>query len=386
MPREADDPAPGRADTDASISVERATADSAFAEADAQRRLEILIGRDRVLADHRVMLFRQRADRNLAQARSLAPPGSDEVIEERHAADEGMRAERSVTDALLESERRSADGREECWQEEQMAAHVERESQRVDTNARLANERSMSDAVSVDRDTGRSALAAADLAQMRREDVFAMVAHDLRSPLFVILGNAELLAESVESEELREVAQDVTVAAGRMGRLLTDLMDVAQIDAGQFPLAKASRDVRALLLELRRACLPLVESRGLRLVIDVPETELIASIDHDRVTQVLTNLLGNAMKFTPAGGRVALHVEPGGEALVFVVTDDGAGIPPESLPHIFDRFWQRDSDTRRGLGLGLYICKAIAEAHGGGISVQSEPGVGSVFRVSLPVT
>jgi len=178
----------------------------------------------------------------------------------------------------------------------------------------------------------------------------------------------------------------VTLAAARMGRLLTDLLDVAQIDAGRFPLEKRRHDARALLSEVRRAYRPLFAGRGVSLVIDAPEELVLASFDYDRVEQLLSNLLGNAMKFTPAGGRVALHVERSGQQLVFVVRDDGIGIDPDTLPKIFERFWRYDTDSRPGLGLGLYICRTIAVAHGGDITVQSELGGGTTFRVSLPVS
>ena len=113
---------------------------------------------------------------------------------------------------------------------------------------------------------------------------------------------------------------------------------------------------------------------------------MAAFFDYDRIVQVLSNLLGNAMKFTQSGGAVALHVERQAELLVFTVRDNGVGIPQASLPHIFERFWNIDSDTRRGIGLGLYICENIIQAHGGTIGAESEPGKGATFRFSLPAT
>ncbi|MDZ7670315.1 MAG: ATP-binding protein [Gammaproteobacteria bacterium] len=329
----------GRADTDASIYSERATANTAFRQADAQRKLEILIERDRVLADRRLEIFRERADQTLAEERSISPPSSDEVMEERLAADDSKDAERIATDSIL-----------------------------------------------VDRDAGKAALDVASQVEMQRKDVFEMVAHDLRNPLHVILGSADFLAETAETEAMRQSADDIAVAAGRMGRLLTGLLDVAQIDAGSFPVRKAPNDVRELLLEVRRAFHRLVESRELSVHIEVPEAQVPALIDRDRVTQLLLNLLGNAIKFTPPGGSADLSVEHSETELEFVIADSGVGIPSDVLPNIFKRFWQQDPDHRRGLGLGLYICHAITEAQGGGIRVQSELGAGSTFRVSLPMS
>lgn len=213
-----------------------------------------------------------------------------------------------------------------------------------------------------------------------------MVAHDLRNPLFVILGNADMIAERAEGSLTREAAGDITRAAARMGRLVTDLLDLVRIDAGTFRLDKREHSVPSLLSEMHQSYRPMFDDRGVTLSVDVPPADLVASFDHDRVVQVLSNLLGNAMKFTPRGGKVDLQVEHDVGELVLAVRDDGAGIEPSSLPHLFERFWQRDSDTRRGLGLGLYLCRVIARAHGGDISVQSKVGAGSTFRVWLPMS
>jgi signal transduction histidine kinase len=260
--------------------------------------------------------------------------------------------------------------------------------QRVDTNERLSDERSFADTVVGDRDAADSALEAAQHAEAHRKDVFAMVMHDLRNPLCVILANAEFLVERAENQDSREAAHDVILSAARMGRLVTDLLDVARLDAGKFPLKKGPHDARALLSEVHHAYRPLFEGRGVSLANEAPEAAVLAWFDYDRVKQLLGNLLGNAMAFTPAGGSVSLHVERSGEQLVFVVRDDGIGIHPDTLPKIFERFYRDETDSRPGLGLGLglYICRNIAEAHGGDISVQSELGRGTTFRVSLPVS
>jgi signal transduction histidine kinase len=116
-----------------------------------------------------------------------------------------------------------------------------------------------------------------------------------------------------------------------------------------------------------------------------PDTPLIVAFDHDRIVQVLSNLLGNAMKFTPRKGSIDLHLERRGDQVEFVVRDSGPGIHPDVLPHVFERFWQVDVNTRRGLGLGLYICEKIVQAHGGRIWVESDFGHGATFRFTLPV-
>ncbi|MFW6086782.1 MAG: sensor histidine kinase [Myxococcota bacterium] len=386
--RDRADVAEGRAETDASLGIERAVADDSVARARAKsgRQLDALIARDRVLADQVITRFRHRTDDHLAGERSASPEPSDHVVQERFAADDSKEAERAVADALLERERRRADARGEAQREERTVAHAQIEAQREHTNERLSEERSEADAVAAEREASEAALEAARRAEADRTDVFAMVTHDLRNPLYVIMANAETIAEGAGGSATREAAGDITSAAARMGRLLTDLLDVARIDAGTFSLAKRPHYVRTLLSEMRQSYRLLFRDRGVTLSVDEPPADAVASFDLDRVVQVLSNLLGNAMKFTPRGGNVGLHVEHDADELVFVVRDDGAGIQPDALPHLFDRFWQRDPDTRRGLGLGLYLSRTIARAHGGDISVQSEPGAGSTFRVSLPMS
>lgn len=378
----------GRAETDASLDAERSTAEATIAQvgADTLRRLDTLIARDRVHADQRLMLFRQIADDVLADERSASPVGSEEVVEERLATDDTKRRERDAADAVLEHERRGADARDETRRGKAVLESAGRDAQRAETNERLSVERSDADAVEADRDASDRALERARREEAHRTDVFAMVVHDLRSPLCVIVANADFLTERAEDQDLFEAARDVTLAAARIGRLLTDLLDVARIDAGIFSMAMRPHDVGALVAEVSHSYRPLFDHRGVSLALDVPTSEIIASFDRDRVEQVLSNLLGNAMKFTPPGGSVAVRVEHGDEWLVVVVQDDGAGIHPDALPNVFERFWQRDGDSRRGLGLGLYLCRTIARAHGGDISVQSELGVSTTFRLSLPVS
>lgn len=387
MKRDRDDLGEGRTATDVSLGIERAAADEGLTQAvaNAARQLDTLIARDRVLADEVMARFRQSADDLLAGERSASPAPSSQIAEERVAADDIKMAERFVMDAALEHERQRADERGETRREKGALARAQHVSQRDSTNEHLSAERSEADAVAADRDTSASALEIALNAEVNRARVFEMVTHDLRNPLCVIVGNADMIADGADGTLTREAAGDITRAAAHMGRLLTDLLDVVRIDAETFPLTKQPHAVSALLSEMRQSYRPEFDRRGLTLSVHMPPVDVVGSFDHDRVVQVLSNLLGNAIKFTPRGGNVDVHVEHDADELAFVVRDDGVGIEPVALPHLFERFWRRDHEMRRGLGLGLYLCRTIARAHGGDISVHSEVGVGSIFRVSLPM-
>jgi signal transduction histidine kinase len=182
----------------------------------------------------------------------------------------------------------------------------------------------------------------------------------------------------------REAAGEVTRAAARMGRQLSDLVDLARIESGTLRIVKAPRDVGTLLVAIRQSYGPLLAKRAVSFTVVAPFPAIVASFDHGRIVQVLSNLIGHAIKFTAPGGRVGLHVERQWQQVQFVLRDNGRGIPPEALPHLFERFSRSDGDVRRGLGLGLYICQRIVEAHGGRIWVESEFGTGTTFRFTLP--
>jgi signal transduction histidine kinase len=308
------------------------------------------------------------------------------VARERHAADEAMRGERETTDAILEQERQRSDdavtSRDRRDVESESATTHERQTE---TDERLSTERhGVDDAFSAFRDT-EQALSRAVIEKAHNQDVLAMVTHELRNPLAVISANAQFLANSVDAA-MREAAVDVQHATARMTRLLSDLLDGARIDAGTLRIVPARRDVGALLREICASYTPLFEARRLSFTVDASALPVPGPIafDHDRIVQVLSNLLSNAMKFTQANGTVGLRADWHADCVEFVVRDNGPGIAKHALPHVFERFWQAGTESRDGLGLGLYICKTIVEAHGGRIGVESERGNGATFRFTLP--
>jgi PAS domain S-box-containing protein len=223
--------------------------------------------------------------------------------------------------------------------------------------------------------------------RMKREFV-GVVSHELRTPLTAIRGSLEMLADG-DTGELPERAQSVVEMAvrgsERLTRLVNDILDVERLDAGSFDVRPTPQDVAPLVATTIDSLRPWAHEQGVTLVADVVSGR--AMCDADRLTQALTNLLGNAVKFTAPGKVVELVAEPRGNDVLFSIRDEGRGIPPEQLESIFDRFHQVDDGDARdkgGTGLGLTISKSIVERHGGHIVVESTLGVGSTFRFSLP--
>jgi signal transduction histidine kinase len=378
----------GRAHTDASLGAERATTDEAAdrAAVRAQRLLDDLIERDRVSVDERLLKYREAADATLAVGRSASPEADRLVVAERDLADDEKKAERDVTDSILEGQRLRVDAAIKMETRELQRDQGRLSAHRHDTDHQLSTERSEADEAATALDNLRSALSHAKGEEDRRNSIFGMVTHDLRNPLSVIAANAQWIVQDSTVAPIREAAEQVTLAAARMERLLRDLLDVARCESGVLRIVKRTHDVRALVSEVFQAYRPLFAERRMTLTAETPSEPIVASFDHDRVIQVLSNLLGNSMKFMPSGGTAELRVVRGAAEVEFILTDSGPGIGTEQLPHVFQRFWQVDNHTRRGLGLGLYICDQLVAAHGGKIGVQSEVGKGATFRFTLPMS
>ncbi|HEU4630816.1 MAG TPA: HAMP domain-containing sensor histidine kinase, partial [Gemmatimonadaceae bacterium] len=218
-----------------------------------------------------------------------------------------------------------------------------------------------------------------------RDEVLAVVAHDLRNPLSRISTTAALLADaSLPSESRQQLLGVLQRSAGAMDRLVRDLLDVASIEAGRLAVERRPLDVAALVADVCALFGPAAAERGVRLDCQATEDTPAVAADHDRLLQALGNLLDNALRLTPAGGRIVVRAGGVGEAARLSVSDTGPGIGPEELPHLFDRFWQ-DLRSRRGsAGLGLAIAKGIVEAHEGRLWAESTPGQGSTFVILLP--
>ena len=358
-----------RSRTDASLRVEREKTDEAVAarQENVAKRADAVVDRARENADAVLSQARVNADALLESARDTAderrdPGGHVEraaLGQERELADEALRGERESADEVLREER------EEYAHALRRFLPLERET----TDRFLRSERIRSDRALVNRD-----------------DFLAIVTHDLRDLLGGIVLSATVLAKRAQHEKAGTLAETrrITRYAARMGRLIGDLVDIASIDAGKLAVEPLPGNVALLIAEATDTFQAAAEAKGIALEHLIDAAPLPASYDHDRILQVLGNLISNALKFTPRGGKITLVGEPDGNGVRLTVGDTGSGIPEEALESVFERFSQVGACDRGGLGLGLYISRCLVEAQGGKIWAQRRPGGGAALVFTLP--
>jgi signal transduction histidine kinase len=224
----------------------------------------------------------------------------------------------------------------------------------------------------------------------RREELVAIVSHDLRSPLSVIRMATRALVKLLDEggaadQPVAHAASVIDRSVERMNLLIRDLLDLAALQDGFLVLERKPHDAGALAGETAELMRPLAAEKSQTLSLEVPEAPVGVVCDRERLVQALSNLVGNALKFTPAGGAVTLSVERLEGEVSFTVADNGPGIPRDELPHVFERFWRtRQAGAAHAAGLGLSIVKGLAEAHGGSVTVESRVGAGSAFCLRLP--
>jgi signal transduction histidine kinase len=239
-------------------------------------------------------------------------------------------------------------------------------------------------AIRVGRDEHDSAraLSNAQAASRARDEVLAVVSHDLRGPLNAIGLASDALREEVTTDDARRYLGAIERAVSRAERLIKDLLEAIKIENGNFEVAPRPLDARSLIEQAVNDHELLAREQGGRIELKLPDHPVPVLADRDRVLQVLANLIGNSLKHAKGSSIAVTLAERNGQA-VFGVADQGPGIPPEELPHVFDRYWQGRKRKRNGAGLGLAIAKGIIEAHRGTIAVESKPGRGTQFEFTL---
>jgi signal transduction histidine kinase len=234
----------------------------------------------------------------------------------------------------------------------------------------------------------RGARAEAEAAARAREDIVAVVSHDLRNPMSAIVASAALIKNAAAKGQTDDIARRVETierSVGRMNSIVSDLLDTAKIQSGRLPVDLKEEDVSALLDQMLDQLRPVVANKEQKLEAVIRGGPLPrAKCDRERVFQVLSNLIGNANKFSPEGDTITVEASARPGEILFAVTDHGCGISADQQAHIFEPYWQASQQRQRGLGLGLAIVKGIIEAHGSRIWVESRAGAGSRFLFTLP--
>jgi signal transduction histidine kinase len=351
------DKTPEREQTDASLRVEREKADADLGEK--QEAID-------EAADAIIEKARARADQVLAAARAKSDLQS--IPPDVHSAN-AIEKERELEDQALRSERASADETLRAERAEQVPLPS---AERKETDKDLSHERVRSDG-----------------AVTARDAFLGVVSHELRNQLFGMVGFATLIAKEMSPEGYDEkivlYAQRIERTGVRMNRLVGDLVDVASIEAGVLAVSREIADPALVVTEAVDNFQAQASAKGVSLTAEIAKSLPDVSFDPARILQVLVNLLGNAIKFTPPTGKVVVGVECVGGELRFAVADTGQGIPDGKLEAVFERFLQVTDKDPRGLGLGLYISKCIVQGHGGRIWAESTPGNGSTFCFTLPL-
>ena len=347
---------------------------------------------ERDSTDESLLEERGKTDQELARGRNRFTEDADRVV----------RAARSKADAVLEAARKCADksakpapsglGLEHGRAREDAALNHDRvAADLVLEDQRDVRSRALAELFRIERDQTDLYLsterARSDDEVATRDTFLAMVAHDLRAIVHTVALSAQLLERESAAGGSASVGARAAVirrSTTQMNRLIADLVDVATVETGR-PLVKPDgADLARLLREISEGYKQAASAHQIEFTSELVGHPRAAPFDHDRILQVIANLITNAIKFTRKGGQIRLRVDSHEGLVRFAVSDTGAGIPPGMLEAIFERFWQGGEKSRGGLGLGLYISKCIVEGHGGKIRAESVEGQGTTLEFTLP--
>jgi signal transduction histidine kinase len=357
-----------RGKTDQSLEEERDKTDKYLEQnsVSIEETTDTTIRSTRLVADKKVEIHRAAVDQKKAD--QLDGTATERLV---HSI---LSQERKRTDELHNAEREEEDRvRKQELVQKQALANTVLDNERKETDRSLVDER-----------------VHADLELITREQFVTIVSHDLKNPVVAISMVARamrsgLSQSTVDVDGLLKSLRTIEQATTFMNRMISDLLDVEQMAHNTLHLKREQVDLRVLLQECMQLFAPLVSSQSFSMTIHTSPEPIFAYFDHDRVLQVLSNLVGNSLKFTPNGGAIRLSAQKQETEVVISVTDNGPGIPAEAQTQIFERFSQLTVNDRSGLGLGLFIARWMVEAHKGRIWVTSEPGKGSTFSFTLPV-
>jgi len=245
-------------------------------------------------------------------------------------------------------------------------------------------------------DLGRLAALALDNARLHdtvraslrsRDEMVGVVSHDLRNPVAAVkMLSRALLSDGGNTAQSRTSLELIAQAAEQMDALIRDLLDVNRLDAGRLSIAPVAVDPSTLLTESLQTLRPLVDEKGIHLDLQIESGLPKVMADRERIQQTLSNLVGNAIKFSSRDSKIVVLARKDSSAVVISVLDEGKGITADQLPRVFDRYWQSSRTDRQGAGLGLAIAKGIVETHGGRIWIESTPGEGTIASFTLPVS
>ena len=354
---------------------------------------------EREKTDHAVAVNQQKVAKHADGVMELARDNADAVLTEaRENADAVLDEARDKADALLQSGERHPDPAAQVLGAERELADDALRNARDDADETLRRERaeharSLRKFLPLERESTdrflRSERMHSDDALLNRDDFLAIVTHDLRDLLGGIVMNAAVISKSAAQDEagsnMLAKAEGIQRYAARMNRLIGDLTDVASIDAGKLAIVPSPGDLATLIGEVADSFQATACAKGISLLTEIAPPPLLAAFDQERILQVVANLVSNALRFTPKGGKVTLVGERDGASVRLSVADTGSGIPEGALESIFERFSQAGPKERRGgLGLGLYISRCLIEAHGGRIWAESPPGAGAKLCLTLP--
>jgi signal transduction histidine kinase len=351
-----------REHTDARLKAERSKTDQEISRRTAaiDHKADDVVKAARGRAAEVLRTARKRADERLLDSKGAKAERASNA-QERSRDDEVLRREYALADEVAADER--------AERARLVAELLARERQ--DTDRGLFLERVDADAVI-----------------SRRDEFLGMVSHDLRNELSgIALSVGQILRHVGDDDRGQKIFRSATNIQRinlRMSRLIGDLLDVVSIDIGKFTVVPEDHDVCRTIEEIVESFAPIASAKGIALTVNLVDDSLPARFDHQRIQQVLGNLLANALKYTSEGGTIAVSAERKGDDVSFVVADSGSGIAVDRLQTIFERFSQGGRSDRKGLGLGLYIAKRIVQAHGGKIWAESEVGRGSTFFFTLP--